>query len=456
MKTVSSISSNKNESPKTPGGISKSHLTPYRRVGLSRNYKRQGISPFISPLISNREVNSTKEEVVKSQQLEKKPAKEIVTAVSSQCTTSSDFTSIDGDQTPTRDLEGSRKKSKTLKNVINKSPEHMQTEDVEIKELEPVTTTPVRSNSKSKKKSLVKSLSIVSKQISQDISDIDLKDKALECVEITKNKEEPAVIQPKIPNDLAKECIVVIQKKIFKNDLKKLEKCKDKAIATITNEEKPNSQVFFDSDSDNEPFTKKTKCESTPNSEEEDFLPTNIITKSNSKCIKNARVKSEQPAAEVFKTNVLKLKEKREEKQSQYSLDDDDDFEVDNKRTILIRKSYGKVKKPLKAKSTGSITQKDIDDLKHRIELKKKILLKKTMTEDTKELRDLIKKWQKACQEALMQLMDLMNAKMSDNKNMDYSEMLKMLNIPPTLVGYDEDNECFNTPDDTNIILANI
>ncbi|KAJ0170683.1 hypothetical protein K1T71_013455 [Dendrolimus kikuchii] len=472
MKTVSSLKSNKSDSPKTPGGISKSLLTPCRRLGLSRNWKRQGPSPFISPLAGNGEVSSSKEENVEIRKRKKRDFKEI--AVSSDCLLSSNLTTTDGCQTPSRDVEIPCKKSKTLTTIINKSQEDLCIEsDVgdsvnketdnpilmesdEVKNTDQVST-PVRSKSKSKK-TLVKSSSMVRKHnISNDLSSEDFNETELkENLSERKHKEETIKTQLKAPNDLAKECIVVIQKKIFKKDLEKpLETCSDK-VNTILKEDKPNSQVLFDSDSDNEPLIRKNKHKSKPTSDNDDFIPTTIITKTNSKTTKKPKIIPKMPATQTVNPNTAKFDEKIEETQSQTSLDEDDDFEVDCKRTILIRKTYDKVKKPIKAKSTGSISQKDIDELKARIEVKKKTLLTKATMEDTKELRDLIKKWQKGCQDALMQLMDLMNSKMSDKKNMGYSEMLEMLKIPPQLVGYDEENDCFNTPDDTNIILSNI
>ncbi|KAJ8709886.1 hypothetical protein PYW08_009890 [Mythimna loreyi] len=495
MKNVSSLKSNATNSPKTPGGISKSLLTPCRRLGLSRNWKNKGPSPFISPLAgSTQEVKEEKSEPRKRKQ------RVLEDNVESTPTTSTvDKNEIDEDQsndtdkTPSRNIElPRRKKSKTLLETINKSQEDIDVHSVtnsnddkiaisaDVSERADnenttnteVVSTPVRTKSKKNKKKSprVKSDS-KSTEINSNPKPEVYKDENTD--DTNKNsKESPETvyeIKEKSPNDLKKECVVVIQRKIFKKteDSEK----EDKSKLKKNKKEKSSSQALFDSDSDETPLIELNKKESSISKAEKKTEETKGSNKTENRTDHvedddfidqstkiQAKVKDTKSPKNKLKTNkVTKLKVEKPKVQpkppSQSSFDDDDDFD-DNKKTILIRKTYEKVSKPLKAKSTGSITQKDIDELKARIEAKKKLLLAQSLNPDTEELRNLIKKWQKGCQNALIELLDLMKAKFNDKQDMDYSEMLKSLKIPPSLVGYDAENDCFNEPNDANIILG--
>nr|XP_021190054.2 pre-mRNA-splicing factor CWC22 homolog [Helicoverpa armigera] len=487
MKNASSLKSNAINSPKTPGGISKSLLTPCRRVGLSRNWKNRGPSPFISPLSGTPQ--EVKEEKVETRKRKQRVLEDNVEKTPETCTVDPD--EVDGEQsndidkTPSRNVElPRRKKSKTLLASINKSQEDISThlevtneksdeavdEDISLKEIgqndeniEEVST-PVRTKSKKSKKRSPR-LKVSTKDAKTDPKPIvDTQDKASTD---TPDKSSAAAtdmvyqVKEKSPNDLRKECIVVIQRKIFKKT--------EDSMKEEVKEAKSSSQALFDSDSDEVPLiqlnkteTKKktdsvsehkqidSKKEPIPN-EDDDFIDKSIK-------INTAKNKDSKPSKNKLKTNKnTKTKPEKVKEQpkpsSQSSFDDDDDFD-NSKRTILIRKTYEKVSKPLKAKSTGSITQKDIDELRARIEMKKKLLLAQSINPDTEELRTLIKKWQKGCQDALKELLDLMKSKLHDKQDMDYSQMLQTLKIPPSLVGYDAENDCFNEPNDASIILG--
>ncbi|KAM3957257.1 LOW QUALITY PROTEIN: uncharacterized protein ACR2FA_008735 [Aphomia sociella] len=437
MKNISSIKSkNTADSPKTPGGISKSLLTPCRRVGLSRNWKR-GPSPFVSPLSSK-----TDERPEKEPRKRKDRDKEVRNVNSTSVSDENVESNVSKDNistTPTRNIDSPRRKrSKTIlssisngnsntylgideksQNVEEASEAKLEEDVVNLgsKEDETVKVTPLCRKSKSKKVlSPLKSPKLdikVDPSLNETCGDFIIKNEV-------RTQENFLKASNRSPENLTKECIVVIQKKIFKKNLKK-----DIDV-------KSTSQTLFDSDSDDVPLCDLNKIIKSQNEvqpevsnldEDDDFEPTNKI-----------KMPSSQSSCNDD--------------------DDDDDFETNNKRTILIRKTYEKVPKPVKAKSTGSITQKDIDELKSRIEIKKKLLLAKAMTKDTEELRDLVKKWQKGCQDALMELMELMKTKFPDRQNMEYTEMLQLLKIPASLVGYDSENDCFVTPDDSTIILS--
>lgn len=487
MKNVSSLKT-KNESPKTPGGISKSLLTPCRRVGLSRSWRKGGPSPFVSPLAGNAEV-------VQEKDTRKRKSEESTKNIDSE----NDIQNESIDKTPTRSVAAPRrKKSKILSNVNNsetRSADIENSNDNTSKDELPKTTnldtkiesagvvTPVLLKSKIKSKKFESPLNTSMIHIE---TNIDVKENSEEVVKL---KEKQILIQNEVankknsPENLTKECIVVIQKKIFKKDLRAIDKQdknntvteKDsktdaKCNTSKVNDHKPTSQTLFDSDSDDVPLCQINK--KVPNNpqiskpviidEDDDFTENNKIkvkkledkTTSTGSLKKNKKKTKEKAAVDQKEVEPPKELWSIIKAPSQSSIDDDDDFEFDKKKTILIRKCYEKVTKPLKAKSTGSITQKDIDELKSRIEVKKKLLLAKAMTQDTEELRGLIKKWQRGCQDALMELMELMRNKFPDKQNMDYSEMLQSLKIPSALVGYDADNDCFNTPDDTSIILS--
>lgn len=501
MENASSLKT-KPETPKTPGGISKSLLTPCRRVGLSRNWRKSVASPFNSPLAS---LEAKQDNVVTRKR--KETLEETPTMIGNG-------ENPDNVGTPTRRVELPRKKkSKMLLISINKTAEDdysqlpektveksdieslprdivMKTSKAEAskvpspvplidiskvssqEDIVPDVSTPVRLKSKSisKKKKSPKSYTKAKEtEKSKDDSTksnnemIDIEKENLESTnklakstdsEINNTDEIESKNKKKenSPNNLTKECIVVIQKKIFKNQLK------DKLIKNKSDNQQTSQALFNDSDSDDVPLNCVNKAKNyeveTITIDDDDEFATNKNTqkKTTSNKYLNAKpsTNTKANAKESIKTTQnIKI----HNKPSQSSIDDDDEF-FEKKRTIVVRKTYDKVIKPLKAKSTGSITQKDIEDLKARIETKKKMLLAKSMT-DTKELRELIKKWQKGCQDALMELMDLMKTKCPE-QNMEYSQILQTLKIPSNLVGYDSDNDCFVTPDDQNIILSHI
>lgn len=489
MKNVASLKSNNTNSPKTPGGISKSLLTPCRRLGLSRNWKKSGLSPFISPLSNSSQVVTELTDVKK----ESRKRKERIADENVEETTNviNDDENVEGiveniDKTPSRNVKlPRRKKSKTLITTINKSQEDIVTDGpiqenankVEAVEEPPnhdchsndnveTVVTPVRSKSKTSRKRMspVKTTPKMNTLIQQlDYSNenetaSEYKENFAETnksdlsKEQKSNKEEPIyTIKAKSPNDLQKECVVVIQRKLFKN----VQNNKNSGDQSTKTNEKA---IQSDSDSDEEPLINLHKQNSTKSK-------TDIIADDDNDFIDNKTNKVKPNKVKITKSPKNKLKANKTSKVQpekvitepkspyQNSFDDDDD-DFDNKKTILIRKSYDKVSKPIKAKSTGSITQRDIDNLRNRIEAKKKLLLAQSLTPDTEELRSLIKKWQKGCQDALMELLDLMRNKCPGNDDMDYSQMLKALKIPPSLVGYDSDNDCFNSPDDATIILG--
>lgn len=503
MKNVSSLKVTKTESPKTPGGISKSLLTPCRRLGLSRKWKRDGLSPFVSPLSgstpNSAEVKIEKKESRKRKERVPDEETEAVCEDTPQTPIENDGV-LDVDEsdlprkvcdnddivgTPSRSIGIPRKKSKTLLSSIISNKEKCCNEpdlqskthtnkiveknegannlDIENKVKDNVVveavSTPIRSKSKNKPKKYIppsKSTSnVLENNDKQENSTIDIKENINEINLGTTDETVKAIS----PNELTKKCIVVIQKKIFKTDKKETKNTKlDKSKSG------KNSQTLFDSDSDELPLAQlnkkatinnlpePTKPEIITIDEDDDFTETKPV-KVKILEHKNTSTTSLKGKTNPEKTSKLKPKLVEPKPIITNSFDDDEDFEFE-KRTILIRKTYDKVSKPLKAKSTGSITQKDIDELKVRIETKKKMLLARAMTEDTAELRGLIKKWQKGCQDALMELMELMKTKFPEKHNMDYSEILQTLQIPTHLVGYDEENDCFNTPDDANIILS--
>ncbi|CAB3232534.1 unnamed protein product [Arctia plantaginis] len=460
MKNISSLRSNDTNSPKTPGGISKSLLTPCRRLGLSRSWRKSGPSPFISPLAS-----------VSADVEEKKSAsrkrKECLSDENIQLTdnnTENEISSENIEHTPSRNVEAPRrKKSKTLLVAINEPEEQelsskvckddqsiLETQAADGHTVEPeVVSTPVCTKPKKSKKHVSPLKSSTNELKINPKSDEQLDSPDVPVKEHT--EEATYAIKEKIPNDLSKECVVVIQRKMFKNSESNVKNSK------LIKEENPFDKL--DSDSDEAPLIKIQKQNSIKSNEkvikdeDDDFVDENKTSIVKLHKVKNAK----SPKNKQKTTKPVKTKSSNttiEIKPLQSCLDDDDDDDFDNKKTILIKKTYDKVSKPTKAKSTGSITQRDIDKLKERIEAKKKLLLAQSLTPDTEELRSLIKKWQKGCQDALMELLDLMRNKFSDNTTMDYSEMLRTLKIPPSLVGYDSENDCFISPDDTSIILG--
>lgn len=477
MKNVSSLkSSAKNESPKTPGGISKSLLTPCRRVGLSRNWKKKGPSPFISPLSANTpnnaEIKVEKKETRKRKSIVQEKANENVEGEVSDIENSSSDNIV---KTPVRNIELPRKKSKIFlasldiqesNNEVksgsiniddcsdNITPEADIENDITIANSNPeelLENTKDLPSSQSKKTPIRDKSTTPIKPKDTTNNDKTADESIKELAKPRKQKSESKKAKTKSPNQLTKECIVVIQKKLLKVK-EKYNDGKNEVADTV----KESSQPLFDSDSDDVPLSTINKKENEPIgkpitiSDDDEFVTTESKTKK----------KENKKNANTTNSKTVKTKIQPQEPKTTLepiilpnSLDDDDDF-FDKKKTIIIRKTYDKVVKPQKAKSTGSITQRDIDNLKSRIEVKKKMLLARATTEDTEELRGLIKRWQKGCQEALVELMDLMKIKCPDKHNMDYSEILQMLKIPPSLVGYDSDHDCFNTPDDSSAVLS--
>lgn len=502
MKNVTLLQSTKTESPKTPGGISKSLLTPCRRVGLSRNWKKAGPSPFVSPVPGSTQNNFELKVEKKHTRKRKEPVPDDgnedlqegtpSTTNESEGILNTDESDIavsstvhrDIESTPTRHVALPRKKKSRMfaeskaKKSNNKSPlKEVQSTDHKSDE-----TDCTEHNKESVKPVIVTlpttcetSLSVSEKCISTKDMEVKENINALKC----NNKEEK--LTRKSPNNLTKECVVVIQKKIFKTEKKDLQTV-EKKVTDVSNLGGINRTVNIKddkTDSDDVPLCNlnkkenenvKANLEPQKQSETINLIEDDDFTAS--KTVNFAKLVDKNTSTSGLRSGKVRkqnLKQNRTESKhaqkitktsmdsktaSQNSFEDDDDFEFETKRTILIRKTYDKVSKPVKAKTTGSITQKDIDDLKARIEVKKKVLLSKAMTEETRELRDLIKKWQKGCQDALAELMDLMKTKCPDKRHMDYSEMLQMLKIPSDLVGYNAELDCFNTPDDASIVLS--
>lgn len=513
MKNVALLQSTKNESPKTPGGISKSLLTPCRRIGLSRNWKKAGPSPFVSPVPGSTQNKVDVKVEKKCTRKRKEPVSDNENKDLSEntpSTTNEDVLNADDsvitvpskvcqdiDSTPTRHIALPHKKksrlladSEDMKSNYKSSlrevqftlekPEEIilcteQRKEEPVKELiDSLTTTHQTPSSITKKHKPTKS-----NAKSSIIKDIIVKEDV--DTSLCNNKEESQ--NKKSLKNLTTECVAVIQKKIFKTkekDLLTVDK-KERDIGNLhhcnkivtTEDDKTVSQTLLYSDSDvplcnlNKTVTENVKTNFEPQKqpevinsiEDDDFTGTKIVTvaklvhkNTSTSGLKSGKVKKQKLSKPKIQKNVKTPIDSKTASQNSYV--DDDDFEFETKRTILIRKTYDKVAKPLKAKTTGSITEKDVDELKARIEMKKKVLLAKATTEDTKELRELIKKWQKGCQDALAELMDLMKKKCPDKKHMDYSEMLQMLKIPSNLVGYNSDDDCFYTPDDTSIVLS--
>ncbi|XP_045506631.1 uncharacterized protein LOC123702853 [Colias croceus] len=450
------------DSPKTPGGISKSLLTPCRRVGLSRKWGKRGPSPFISPL-SNGKSSSADVKVEKDNKKRKRcnsedtdSIHEIETEINSTPKSTISTSNNTKYDTPVRNVSLSKKKSKTLLMKEIKEAENIDIiKDVDpiLKETKSENSETISNNSTINKSSPLSKLSRTnskSKLVSKKIAENNVEEESL----ITDNESKEngdtkceKTVKKRSPNNLTKECVVLIQKKMIKRlKLDKVEQENSNANNSI-------SQTLFDSDSDDTPLCALSKKENvkTNTDLDNDFIDTKVVK------LQDKKTSTTGLKTKIKNIVIPKLKPKIIEiNTSQNSFEDDDDFECFNKRTILVKKSYDKVIKPVKAKSTGSITQRDIDELKARIEMKKNLLVAKTMSEDTEELRNLIKKWQRGCQEALFELFDLMRNKFPDKKNMDYSEILQTLKIPPDLVGYDVENDCFVTPDDRSLILSSI
>ncbi|CAG4973342.1 unnamed protein product [Colias eurytheme] len=449
------------DSPKTPGGISKSLLTPCRRVGLSRKWGKRGPSPFISPL-SNGNSSSADVKVEKDNKKRKRcnseesdSIQEIETEINST-PRSSTLSISNTNDTPVRNVSLSKKKSKTLLMKEIKETENIDSiKDVDpiLKETKSDNSETISNNSTIKKSSPLSKLSRINsknKLISKKVAEKNIEEESLKTDNESKENGDTKcekTVKERSPNNLTKECVVLIQKKMIKRlKLDKVEQQNGNANNSI-------SQTLFDSDSDDTPLCALSKKENikTNTDLDNDFIDTKVVKLQDKKTSTTGlKTKTKNKVTPKLKPKTIEINT------SQNSFEDDDDFECFNKRTILVKKSYDKVIKPVKAKSTGSITQRDIDELKARIEMKKNLLVAKTMSEDTEELRNLIKKWQRGCQEALFELFDLMRNKFPDKKNMDYSEILQTLKIPPDLVGYDVENDCFVTPDDRSLILSSI
>lgn len=520
---VSSTKTNNTDSPKTPGGISKCYLTPCRRVGLSRKWKKGGVSPFVSPLSSSESNKEVKQDSVvrkrkkcnvdiveKDEDVALPTSQDSLEEVSTEtCSTSK----IDVDRTPTRVILP-RKKSKMLitaqvdqenvekvpQSIVDLNRKKIESNDEKIQENGPEPGNVVSNcipDENKQQSSCIKVLKLSRNKSKSSVYELEtlnspkrepsankpltmhLKNNNLESInnEILESKSDCSVsVKEKSPNNLTKECIVVIQKKIFKTD-KNPKDASSKNVKEIVSTNKT-SQTLFDSDTDDLPLCNLNKIEKECITVEQKTLDnTSASLVSNIQNIIDLTTNEldDSDFVEKKKVNVKKverttsttgLKNKAKQKlkgklqtvksipkSSQSSNSDDDDFDYGKKKTIILKKTYNKVTKPIKAKSTGSITQKDIDDLKATIEYKKKLLLAKSMTEETEELRELIKKWKVSCQTVLMELVDLMKKKLPE-QNMECSELLHLLKIPPELVGYDSDNDSFITPDDTAIILS--
>lgn len=514
MRHVVSLQSTKSESPKTPGGISKSLLTPCRRVGLSRNWKKAGPSPFISPVPGSTQSNVVVKVEKKDTRKRKEPTPDDETVVLYKETTPTEgdgVISVDGivapseathdiKSTPNRQIALPRKKKSRLiadKGKDKKSNYKSPLREAQCREEKREDTIDSTERSTEPVKQVIDTLSTPIRQTSlsttkkQTATKLNAKCTVVKDIEVkenvdsfeTKSKEESP--SRKSPNNLTKECVVLIQKRVFKTEAKdsQMNQKNEKDFSNInhnnkilsTKENETVLQIKCDSDSDDVPLCNLNKKEHEKANLEPHKQPEIIIIEDDdfteTKKAKVAKLVDKNTSMGGLKSGTSYLIENRKhstsktEKKikipfdyktvSQKSIEDDDDFDFETKRTILIRKTYNKVSKPVKAKTTGSITQTDIDELQARIEVKKKVLLAKATTEETKELRDLIKKWQKGCQDALAELMDLMKRKCPDKKYMDYSEMLQMLKIPSYLVGYNSEDDCFNTPDDATIVLSN-
>lgn len=477
------------DSPKTPGGISKSLLTPIRRLGLSRKWKNSGASPFVSPLADNmvkHDENGLSDSRKRKRCVNEdnpliSPVTERKELDSNEITCTPPAAKVNADSTPRR-LANIRKKSKSfISSTVDLDSTEKQNKCVTLNKQScndfSINTQIEDSISNSNTCNVPLITNILPRKI---ITEEESENKGIQTT--TKNEEcnalpDNELIESKNKSEvsnLTKECIVVIQKRI----LKPANKDDNSATNYANKQDDTVSQVLFDSDSDDTPLSHLNKTGLKQNqkdfkSDNETLEDDSINTKSSNvnaiqlpKKTTSTSSKKKLASKTVFDKTTTDKKKKQKERiteivatdsSSQKSKDfddgDDDDFDL-NRKTIVIRKSYDKVIKPSKSKSTGSITQKDIDELRAKIEMKKKLLIAKSMTKGTEELRGLIKKWQKGCQDALMELLELMRNKVADDTNMNYSYILEMLNIPPGLVGYDEENECFNTPDDNNILAA--
>ncbi|CAG5020861.1 unnamed protein product [Parnassius apollo] len=486
---------NECDSPKTPGGISKSLLTPIRRLGLSRKWKKPGSSPFVSPLASNtikpsdedgEEKKSRKRKLCVDEEPENIQLTPVVDNtvenVNSEVISTPPLGQDSTVNTPIRKVK--RKKSKTLlsssscaqSRETTKNPSYIHIQDpgnlnvcTEVRQTENTAQEEQQTSNSENLENKSPTQVVLEREVNIQSERTEIPNEKkkgnLEPICEESTSENVVIAQTKVPNNLTKECIVVIQNKIFKPANKNRTKndiCKRKNNSM--------SQVIFDSDSDDVPLSCMNKKEDLQKESLNDDFSNIKSTKEpkvqqsmNKSSLKDRKIATSEKKKTHKITKHSKDENLPEKKIEQIALnsssqssnsfedDDDDDFEM-NKRTILVRKSYDKVTKISKAKSTGSITQRDIDELKARIETKKKLLFAKAMTKETEELRGLIKKWQKGCQDALMELLELMKKKLPDQSNMDYSNILDMLKIPHDLVGYDPENDCFVTPDDNSIL----
>ncbi|KPJ10015.1 hypothetical protein RR48_03803 [Papilio machaon] len=442
------IKPKENNSPKTPGGISKSHLTSIRRLGLSRKWKKSGVSPFVSPLASN---NLTKPK--DSSQEETKTRKRKLRLDDEN----TELSPVDDEKNEINDIVTTPPVCKQEPNTNDSTPirkvTRKKTRTIPYKDEECAITVKTSQEEQNVSEIKVSSISCEDEKSSQSIppkqnsiQPVDIVEKNEEINEteniLINNIEDTKLKETcnKPPNKLVKECIVVIQNKILKkNGVKPIMK----------------PEISYDSDNEDIPLSHFNKTTNINSNSVCDFK--NKETKNSPKVQPLKKTKSTSSRKSLSTKNhkeIIANKEHIKSSQSSNSFsDDDDDFEL-NKKTIFFPKRNDKIIKPVKAKSTGSITQKDIDELKARIEMKKQLLFAKAQSKDTEEVRGLIKKWRKGCQDALMELLNLMKKNLPDRSDMNYANILEMLKIPASYVGYDPENDCFSTPDDNSIISS--
>lgn len=403
--TAAKAETSKMESPKTPGGISKCLLTPCRRVGLSRKWRGSGVSPFVSPLGQNDFNKQDNESEIGVNNTDTETAKTPSRPVRKKC------------KPLYKTLSSNSKSSMGISEFSEDNNEYIpetKSDDIE-------TTTPLQDTALTDTETL-KETPIDNVDASAEIEDTILTGTSVQ--EHTNNNVQKLTRKKSLkkPNNLTKECMVVIDREIL-------------------NRNDNNSLKIFDSESDNTPLSHVSKLidkENTHTDPDENTFVVHLSKKKSDKKTSTGDLRKRQKmnnTSKPFQSFTALIDE------------DDDDF-IEMKRTILLRKSYAK---PTRAKSTGSITQKDVDDIKSRIKWKKELLQAKPCSQDIAELQELIKKWRKGCQDALSQLMDLMRKKFPEKHNMDYSELLEMLKIPTSIVGYDPEHDMFKSPNDYHI-----
>lgn len=436
------------ETPKTPGGISKTLLTPCRRVGLSRKWKKSCTSPFISPL--NIETGSTPRTETKRSAEKRKQIPHDIENIDEQIVNNDPDNIVTEDSecdnvitTPSRPVQLPRRKKSRISVVINateNTPEHAtetlhNTVDIDDKSDKLLAKA-------SESKSQISS-NVTENSVSQDIISDDTS-KVKDNIEET---EEPVVK-------------LAVKKTSKKATKKKSGELSIKGIDSVSILKLHNSvsQNLFDTVTDVTPLSDIAKLNNVTNdlpSEQVSFNKIKVAIVKNFEDKKTSTGDLKKHVTQKFKKDLVEATLGNENNLSQISIislsDEDDDFDLE-KKTILVRRSYNKTAKPIKCKSTGSITQKDIDKLRKRIEMKKQQLRAKTNTAETKDLTDLIKKWRKGSHDALNELMELMKLKMPDKHNMDLSELLEMLKIPPDLIGYDVEHDCYKHANEIDLV----